>query len=560
MKYYYEILGVPPNASTKEIKAAYHKKALKFHPDKHAGEERAKIIAAQETFKEINEAYKTLSKPKEKEQYDEILKSETATQKEGQAKQKKQAKKAQRKQEPEDKKQKEEEALRKQQEDRNKAYEAARQRRKELEEAVRKQQEKRKIEVEEALKKQEAESKLRLEEALRKQEEDRRRKVEQTYKPRTTSGPAAAQPGTSTQQTTNMAQNLRNRVLEARNNAALQQQNDINALLQALDTSTLLAKPIANQNQEYDTSTTKKILQERNAGCLKETTSFKYNEETQTGLSAEEIRKIKEIFKEQPELIKLPRSLLIEKKIKNIQEILNKPPSTLDENQKNLLNDMLKRYNFIQKLLKKHDLNLKYSIINSNPDQNNPVLNIVYPVTLGPSRLGKVKLAQNLTTKKISEAKIHNYNRPTKQVDDEEKILIGLSAPAIKSKNYLFSNYIEGVTLSDFLMNVETTPSKMLDGLLKGLEALKDMSNAKMVHTNGTFLDLENNGDIDNFGNEIKKYASLFNEPLKSNVLTIADKMTTTDPKKRITIDKCIALFQILRDEEENQKHNNKYM
>jgi DnaJ-class molecular chaperone len=63
---YYEILGLSKSASTAEIKAAYRKLALQWHPDRN------KAANAHEKFKEINEAYAVLSDAKKKETYDQF--------------------------------------------------------------------------------------------------------------------------------------------------------------------------------------------------------------------------------------------------------------------------------------------------------------------------------------------------------------------------------------------------------------------------------------------------------------------------------------------------------
>ncbi len=64
-KDYYVTLGVGRKAGTDEIKAAYRKLARKHHPDLNPGDK-----AAEERFKEINEAYAVLSDPKKREEYD----------------------------------------------------------------------------------------------------------------------------------------------------------------------------------------------------------------------------------------------------------------------------------------------------------------------------------------------------------------------------------------------------------------------------------------------------------------------------------------------------------
>lgn len=64
---YYEILGVSKNASATEIKKAYRKKALKYHPDKNPGDSKA-----EELFKKSAEAYEVLSNPDKKARYDQF--------------------------------------------------------------------------------------------------------------------------------------------------------------------------------------------------------------------------------------------------------------------------------------------------------------------------------------------------------------------------------------------------------------------------------------------------------------------------------------------------------
>jgi len=62
---YYKILGVTKNASTEEIKKAYRKLALKYHPDRNQGNKES-----EEKFKEANEAYAVLSDAEKRKQYD----------------------------------------------------------------------------------------------------------------------------------------------------------------------------------------------------------------------------------------------------------------------------------------------------------------------------------------------------------------------------------------------------------------------------------------------------------------------------------------------------------
>ena len=66
MSDYYNLLGVSRSASQDEIKKAYRKSALKYHPDKNPGD-----AAAEKKFKEISEAYEVLSDDKKKQIYDQ---------------------------------------------------------------------------------------------------------------------------------------------------------------------------------------------------------------------------------------------------------------------------------------------------------------------------------------------------------------------------------------------------------------------------------------------------------------------------------------------------------
>jgi len=64
---YYEILGVGKGASADDIKRAYRRLAMKYHPDKNPGDK-----AAEDKFKECAEAYEVLSNAEKRQRYDQF--------------------------------------------------------------------------------------------------------------------------------------------------------------------------------------------------------------------------------------------------------------------------------------------------------------------------------------------------------------------------------------------------------------------------------------------------------------------------------------------------------
>ncbi len=67
-KDYYQVLGIPRNAAEDQIKKAYRKMAMQYHPDRNQGKEKW----AHEKFKEINEAFSVLGDPVKRKQYDQF--------------------------------------------------------------------------------------------------------------------------------------------------------------------------------------------------------------------------------------------------------------------------------------------------------------------------------------------------------------------------------------------------------------------------------------------------------------------------------------------------------
>jgi curved DNA-binding protein CbpA len=68
---HYLLLGIPPDASQRQIKSVYRNLAKRFHPDRNKGSE-----AAAELFRQVNDAYRVLSDPKRRTRYDQQLKQQ----------------------------------------------------------------------------------------------------------------------------------------------------------------------------------------------------------------------------------------------------------------------------------------------------------------------------------------------------------------------------------------------------------------------------------------------------------------------------------------------------
>ena len=64
-RHFYEVLGISKSASSDEIKKSYRKLAMKYHPDKNAGNK-----DAEGKFKEVKEAYEILSDAQKRDAYD----------------------------------------------------------------------------------------------------------------------------------------------------------------------------------------------------------------------------------------------------------------------------------------------------------------------------------------------------------------------------------------------------------------------------------------------------------------------------------------------------------
>ena len=69
-KDYYSILGVSKDATDDEVKSAFRKLSMQYHPDRQVGKSESEKKAAEEKFKEISEAYDTLGDKDKRQKYD----------------------------------------------------------------------------------------------------------------------------------------------------------------------------------------------------------------------------------------------------------------------------------------------------------------------------------------------------------------------------------------------------------------------------------------------------------------------------------------------------------
>jgi len=69
-KDYYKILGVQRDCTEEDVKKAYRKAALKWHPDRHSSKGEAERAQAERMFKDVAEAYEVLTDPQKKRRYD----------------------------------------------------------------------------------------------------------------------------------------------------------------------------------------------------------------------------------------------------------------------------------------------------------------------------------------------------------------------------------------------------------------------------------------------------------------------------------------------------------
>jgi curved DNA-binding protein CbpA len=111
LKNHYDILGIPPNASKEQIKSAYRKLSLKFHPDKNNGESYFELM-----FKNINEAHEVLMNDAKRADYDFQFKQFSDSENNSYARQ------AEMRQREEELRRKQEELLRKEQELKSQQY------------------------------------------------------------------------------------------------------------------------------------------------------------------------------------------------------------------------------------------------------------------------------------------------------------------------------------------------------------------------------------------------------------------------------------------------------